>query len=244
METLVAEVIRDVYLTKLRAPKEEVVRQVRLRCTARKLDAPSRKAVLARVSALDVREVAKARLQPKEASALHAPVPGTYRVDRALDVVQIDHTRVDVVVVDEVRRQPIDRPWLTLAVDVATRVVTGFYVSLEAPSSTSVALCLSQAVLPKEPWLRQRDLACAWPVWGLPRTVHADNGADFTSSALRRGCDEHGIHLLLRPVATPHYGGHVERLIGTLMGRVHLLPGTTGSNPQCVFHAMPDTIPL
>ena len=232
VETLVGEVIRDVYLTKVRAPKEEVVRQVRLRCAARKLDAPSRKAVLARVSALDVREVAKARLQPKEASALYAPVPGTYRVDRALDVVQIDHTRVDVVVVDEVRRQPIDRPWLTLAVDVATRVVTGFYVSLEAPSSTSVALCLSQAVLPKEPWLRQRDLACAWPVWGLPRTVHADNGAEFTSAALRRGCDEHGIHLLLRPVATPHYGGHIERLIGTLMGRVHLLPGTTGSNPQ------------
>ena len=232
VETLVGEVIRDVYLTKVRAPKEEVVRQVRLRCAARKLDAPSRKAVLARVSALDVREVAKARLQPNEASARYAPVPGTYRVDRALDVVQIDHTRVDVVVVDEVRRQPIDRPWLTLAVDVATRVVTGFYVSLEAPSSTSVALCLSQAVLPKEPWLRQRDLACVWPVWGLPRTVHADNGADFTSAALRRGCDEHGIHLLLRPVATPHYGGHIERLIGTLMGRVHLLPGTTGSNPQ------------
>ena len=33
-------------------------------------------------------------------------------------------------------------------------------------------------------------------------------------------------------MATSHYGGHIERLIGTIMGRVHLLPGTTGSNPQ------------
>ena len=33
-------------------------------------------------------------------------------------------------------------------------------------------------------------------------------------------------------MATPHYGGHIERLIGTIMDRVHLLPGTTGSNPQ------------
>jgi putative transposase len=230
LEQLIAEVIRDVYLTKVRARKEEVVRRVGLRCSAEGLRQPSRKAILARVRALDARRVAKARLQSSEAAALYDPVPGTYKVDRALDVVQIDHTRVDVIVVDETHRLPIGRPWLSLAVDVATRVVTGFYVSLEAPSSTSVALCLAQAVLPKEPWLRSRALNCAWPVWGLPRAIHADNGADFTSSALRRGCDEHRIALILRPVATPHYGGHIERLIGTIMGRVHLLPGTTGSN--------------
>ena len=161
VEQLIGEVIRDVYLTKVRARKQEVVHQVRLRCAARGVAAPSRKAVLAREHALDVREAAKARLQPKEASALHDPVPGSYRVDRALDVVQIDHTRVDVMVVDEAQRLAIGRPWLTLAVDVATRVVTGFYVSLEAPSSTSVALCISQAVLPREAWLGQRGLACA-----------------------------------------------------------------------------------
>jgi putative transposase len=34
-----------------------------------------------------------------------------------------------------------------------------------------------------------------------------------------------------RPVGRPHYGVHIERLIGTLMGRIHLLPGTTKSNP-------------
>lgn len=232
IEAIIAEVIRDVYLTKVRAKKEEVVRQVQLRCAAERLDPPSRKPILARVRDLDIRQVARARLQPAEAAALYEPVPGKYNVERALDVVQIDHTRADVVVVDETHRQPIGRPWLTLAVDVATRVVVGLYLSLEAPSSTSVALCLTHAVLPKEPWLRQRGLTCSWPVWGLPRALHADNGADFTSTALSRGCDQHGISLILRPVATPRYGGHIERLIGTIMGRVHLLPGTTGSNPQ------------
>ena len=232
LEKLIAEVIRDVYLTKVRAKKEEVVRQVGLRCSSERLAPPSRKAILARVRALDTREVAKARLQSSEAASLVDSVPGTYRVGNALEVVQIDHTPVDVIVVDEVHRLPIGRPWLTLAIDVATRVVVGFYVSLEAPSSTSVALCLTQAVLPKELWLKARALACVWPVWGMPRALHADNGPDFTSAALRRGCDEYGIKLILRPVATPHYGGHIERLIGTIMGRVHLLPGTTGSNPQ------------
>jgi hypothetical protein len=28
----------------------------------------------------------------------------------------------------------------------------------------------------------------------------------------------------------PHFGGHIERLIGTVMGAVHLLPGTTFAN--------------
>jgi putative transposase len=31
-----------------------------------------------------------------------------------LEVVQIDHTLVDVVVVDELERLPLGRPWLTL----------------------------------------------------------------------------------------------------------------------------------
>lgn len=232
LEALIAQTINEVYLTRQRAKKEEVVRRVRLRCAAEGLESPSRKAILARLRQLDPRQVAMARLQPSEAHALYDPVPGAYRVERALEVVQIDHTRVDVMIVDEAQRLALGRPWLTLAVDVATRMVAGFYVSLDAPSAASIALCLTQATLPKDSWLRERGLACTWPVWGLPRAVHADNGADFRSAALRRGCDEHGIGLILRPVATSHYGGHIERLIGTLMGRVHLLPGTTGSNPQ------------
>jgi hypothetical protein len=35
-----------------------------------------------------------------------------------------------------------------------------------------------------------------------------------------------------RPVARPHFGGHIERLIGTLMGPVHLLPGSTDASPH------------
>lgn len=232
IEGVIEEVIRDVYLTKTRAKKEEVVRQVGLRCAHRRLAAPSRKPILARLRALDAMEVAKARLQPKEVAALFETVPGSYRVERALEVVQIDHTRVDVVVVDDEHRLPIGRPWLTLAVDVCTRMVTGFYLSLDSPSSTSVALCLTHTVMPKDLWLKARGLTCSWPVWGIPQSIHADNGPDFTSAALQRGCDEHGMTLILRPVRQPRYGGHIERLIGTMMGRVHLLPGTTGSNPQ------------
>ena len=36
--------------------------------------------------------------------------------------------------------------------------------------------------------------------------------------------------LTYRPPQTPHFGGHIERLIGTMMGDLHLLPGTTFSS--------------
>ena len=65
---------------------------------------------------------------------------------------------------------------------------------------------------------------------GTPDAIHLDNAKEFRSRALRRAAEEYGIELIHRPVATPHYGGHVERLIGSMMGAVHLLPGTTFSS--------------
>ncbi len=59
-----------------------------------------------------------------------------------------------------------------------------------------------------------------------------DNAKEFHSHALVRGAQEYGIEVNYRPVLRPHYGGHIERLIGTTMGAVHLLPGTTFSNVQ------------
>jgi putative transposase len=49
---------------------------------------------------------------------------------------------------------------------------------------------------------------------------------------LRKACQEYGITLHWRPVARPHYGGHIERLLGTLNHEIHNLPGSTFSNPQ------------
>ena len=39
-----------------------------------------------------------------------------------MEIVQIDHTLVDLFVVDAVNRQPLQRPWLTMAIDIASRI--------------------------------------------------------------------------------------------------------------------------
>src|SRR3954469_1290397 len=106
---------------------------------------------------------------------------------------QIDHTLVDVIIVDEHDRLPIGRPWLTLAIDIASRVVAGFTMSLDPPSTVSVALVLTHAVLPKETWLADRNVDVAWPVSGLPEYIHVDNAMEFESAALLRGAQEYGI---------------------------------------------------
>jgi putative transposase len=135
-------------------------------------------------------------------------------------------------VVDEETREPIGRPWVTLAMDVFSRMVTGFYLTMDAPSRLSTSLCLLHAVFDKSAWLREREITEPWPVAGLPDMLHVDNGADFRSRAFKRGCEDAGVATAWWPPGEPRFGGHIERLIGAQMGRLHLLPGTTFSTAQ------------
>ena len=91
----------------------------------------------------------------------------------------------------------------------------------------SVAQVLTHTVLPKNVWLADRELQVPWPMFGMPKTLHLDNAQEFHSETLARGAHEYGIRLEFRPPARPHFGGHIERLIGRMMGAVHLLPGST-----------------
>jgi putative transposase len=229
-EAVVAEALQGFYETSQKPSINRLHQEVRRLCRARGLKAPGWHALRARIDAIDPAELTRARDGAKAARDRFLPVPGEYVAERAYEVVQIDHTLVDVIVVDRASRQPLQRPWLTLAIDVASRMVAGFYLTLEPPSATSVALAIQNLVLPKAPCLARLDVDGEWLAAGLPDAIHVDNAKEFCARALQRGAEEYGIALIHRPVATPHYGGHIERLIGTMMGAVHLLPGTTFSD--------------
>jgi putative transposase len=232
VDALIRDVIDAVYLTRQRPRIAHLVDEVRRRCLAQGLRVPGRKAITARVRMRPAREITAKREGRKIARDKFAPATGSLEAPWPLSLVQIDHTLVDVIVVDSETREPLQRPWLTLAIDVCTRCVAGLHLSLEPPSATSVALCISHAALPKDTWLAERGIEGEWPVRGIPERLHLDNAREFRSEALKRGCEQYGIAIDHRPVRTPHYGGHIERLIGTMMGKVHLLPGTTFSNVQ------------
>lgn len=163
----------------------------------------------------------------------HSPKIGKFPQGRfPLDVVQIDHTKPNVILVDDKERKPIGRPWVTFAIDIYSRMILGFYLSLEAPSATSVALCLTHAINRKESWLKNNNINANWPCWGMMRVLHADNGPDFKCKALDNACNEYQIQLNWRPLGRPDFGGHVERLMRTIKVALNDLSGTTFSNPQ------------
>ena len=228
-DLLIRRTIERLYLTPERATFARLVNEVRLLCVQDGLPPPSWRTVKARLAEFDLRTQALGR-HDKRAVAVTKAVPGEYSAARPLEVVQIDHTRVDVIVVDEETRKPIGRPWITLAMDIFTRMVSGFYLTMDPPSRLSISLCLLHAVYDKTAWLAEREIDAKWPISGLPETIHVDNGADFRSRAFERACRDEGIALIWREPGEPRYGGHIERLIGTQMGAVHLLPGTTFSS--------------
>jgi putative transposase len=240
MDALIEDAIETVYLTPQRPKIKTLVTEVKRRCHFLGLPAPGRKAITARLRARPRITVIARREGGRKARERYAPVIGSFEADFPLSLVQIDHTLVDVIVVDSATRTPIQRPWLTLAIDVYSRCVAGFYLSLEPPSATSVAMCILHAALPKAPWLAARKIDETWPIQGIMKRLHLDNAKEFRSEALRRGCEQYGIEIDYRPVRTPHYGGHIERLIGTMMGQVHLLPGTTFSDVRAKGNLDPE----
>jgi putative transposase len=230
IEVVISEAIEDFFKSRQKPSINALHKEVRRRCVQQGLRPPCWTSIRDRVAAIDPAELVSAREGGKAARSRYHPVPGTYRIERAFEVVQIDHTLVDVIVVDRAHRQPLQRPWVTLAIDVASRMVAGFYLTLEPPSALSVSLAIQHLVQPKLDWLDGLGIGADWPTAGLPETIHVDNAKEFRSKAMRRGAEEHGISLQYRPIGSPHYGGHIERLIGTMMGAAHLLPGSTFSN--------------
>lgn len=232
-EEITLQAIKDVYLNGQKRKVSKVIREVKIRCDLEKIEPPHPNTIRNRVAALSAREVLEARQGKKVAREALDLYQGQYdEATYPLKIVQMDHTDMDVIIVDELHRLPIGRPWLTLEIDVFSRMVCGFYVSLDAPSVLSVGMCLAQAMLPKENFLARYDIQTSWDAWGKPDCLYTDNGADFRSVTLQRSCEQYGIDLQYRPLGRPNFGGHIEALMGTVMKEVHDLPGTTFSNIQ------------
>lgn len=232
VRAIIAEKLDREYLTKQRVSLASVVRSARAECAARGLPEPSYSSIERALEKLDKLLVAKRRGDETLVESLSL-TPGGYEVVAPMSVWQIDHTLLDAIIVSELDRVPIGRPWVTLIMDVASRMVAGYYLSLDPPSSLSVARALTMAVMRKDALLERHGLEGRWPVFGPPLGLHSDNASEFAkAAAYRRGCEDNFIAIILRPIGKPRYGGHIERLIGSMMGRVKFLPGATFSNPK------------
>lgn len=227
-EAIISEVIEDRYLKRQKERPSEIVTDIQAKCWKAGISPPSEATIRRRIARIDKGVASRLREDDPDTRPIvgATPIP-----DYPLDVVQIDHTPVDVILVDPFERLPIGRPYLTVAIDVMSRAIAGFHLSLDPPSATSVGLCLTHVASDKTPWMAvRRIMGVEWPIAGKPKKLGVDNASEFHSQAFERGCAQHGIEIDWRPPGQPQFGGIVERVIGTLMRRVHKLPGTTFSN--------------
>lgn len=231
IDQIIQDVLKSHYLNKQKFSVTTVWNEIVQRCQKQNLSIPAQNTVRLRIEKLSPDIVIKKRIGNNAARSLHTAGGIPPKITKLLEQVQIDHTIIDLMIVDDISRKSIGRPYLTVAIDVFSRCLIGILITLEAPSAVSVGLCLAHAVSDKRPWLEKLGVDVEWPMTGKPLSLYLDNAVEFKSEALRRGCEQHAIILNYRPPGQPHYGGIVERVIGTLMQKVHEIPGTTFSNP-------------
>jgi putative transposase len=151
--------------------------------------------------------------------------------DYPLAIIQVDHTPLQICLVDEVERKPIRDPYLTLVIDTYSRMVLGFFLTFDAPSTLSTGMALAHAFLPKEDYLRLQQVDGEWPCWGYPDVVIVDNAAELNGQMMHGARKMYRFTLRDRPVGAANFGGHVESAFKTFMYEFKNVPGTKFSNP-------------
>lgn len=234
------EVIAAVYLTNQQLPKlavaEEVFRRVDQMNQAlpeeEHVRRPARSTIYRWLEALQQDLVDASREGAEAARIKYRAAIGSVKVGNVLERIEIDHTPLDLIVIDSLTKLPLGRPWLTMAIDSYSRMAVGFYISFNSPSAHGVLQCLRRSILPKGEWLaRFPGIEGTWPAYGIPELIAVDNGTDLHSDALGSTCLEMGIQILFCGSKTPQHKGAIERFFRTMnMGLIHRLPGTVFSN--------------
>ena len=145
---------------------------------------------------------------------------------------EIDHTVLDLFVIDPRTGLPLGRPRFTACIDTFTRCIMGIDLDFTGTTTQAVLSCLKHAILPKT-YLREKypKVQGEWPCFGIPRVLKCDNGAEFHSVSLREACMELGIELQYCPVKKPWFKGRIERFFRTFNQHgLAGLPGATGSH--------------
>jgi len=235
VEAVIKDRIENFYMTEQRRSVASTVEEIHRLCSNGGLPKPHWKTVKRRIDAISERERYEKRYSKRAARQKYDPNEGTVpNADWPLALVMIDHTPLPVMIVHDVARRSIGRPYATFSIDVYSRVITGMELSLEAPSALTAGLCVAHSILPKEKWLSE-DIGLPeveWPVWGVMGILHMDNAREFRGKVLAGACLEYGIDPQFRPVRTPNYGGHIERLMGTASEKLKTLEGATFANPK------------
>ena len=237
---LVEDAVEGIYLRRERNSMEDtlqyaltlVARENKLRPDSMKLPLPSIRLVKAATDEVPAFDRHAARYGRMAAIRKFRAVLHSLATERPLQRAEIDHTKLDVFVLDDETLMPLGRPWVTVCIDCHTRCILGIWISFTPPSYITVARCLRHAFLPKVDLQAQYpEIRHVWEGHGAMEDLVVDNGLEFHCNALESTCYSLGITIHYTPRKTPWYKGKIERFMRTLNeGVAHGMPGTTFSN--------------
>jgi putative transposase len=154
---------------------------------------------------------------------------GSLPADYPLDVVEIDHTLMNLYVVDDQSFLPLGRPWITAIKDRYSNILLGFYISFHAGGLKSIFGAIKHSLNSHqrayEIW---PDIENPWPAFGLGVVYCSDRGSDFMSQQYLSAILDLGASYEYCERRTPWLKGSIERFFGTLESTFfETMPGKT-----------------
>jgi putative transposase len=240
VEEIVAQKVDEIYLDEQRNTAldtwEAIDAEIRARNLqrdpTRPLFTPSLRTIQRRVSLIPRYEVVARREGERAAKRKFRQVTGMVKVSRILERVEMDHTPLNLFVVDQESWLPLGRPVLTVAIDRRSRSLLGYWLSFTGNGADAVLACLRHSILPKTyVGAKYPHIKLPWEMYGIPMTLWVDNAMEFAGNDLKNACDELGIDLFFLPARRPEWKGSVERFLKTFNhSLIHRIPGTTFEN--------------
>ena len=133
--------------------------------------------------------------------------------DRPFEIGHIDHTELDIELVDSKTGQNMGRPWATFFSDAYSRRLLAVYLTFDPPSYRSCLMAIR---------------SCVKNHGRLPQIIVVDNGAEFYSTYFETLLAAFEITKKQRPPAQARFGSVCERLFGTSNKQfIHNLQGNT-----------------
>jgi transposase InsO family protein len=194
--------------------------RVRNLCAERGLSAPSEKTFRAEIKRRKEEIVVLARQGRR---AVYGITEFQWYVDqsaprhgeRPFEIGHIDHTELDVELVDSRTGANLGRPWLTILLDAYTRLVLAFFLTFDPPSYRSCMAVIRNAV-------RRHGR--------ISKTIVVDQGSDFESLYFEALLARLETHKKSRPAAKGRFGSVIERFFGVNnQAFVHNLRGNSQS---------------
>ncbi|MCU4120998.1 transposase family protein [Variovorax sp. N23] len=131
---------------------------------------------------------------------------------RIMERVEIDHTLLDIWVLDPRSGVPLGRPWITVLIDRYSGYLLGFYISFYGPSAATVARAMKASIMPKDDWIDSLPSgAMRWTAHGIPELYVVDNGLEFHSDHFMRIAWELRSDVIFNPVRQPWLKASIER---------------------------------